>query len=157
MSPTTKQRNRYMRWTLDDLRFLEQHYKTLPMATIAIQLGRSQGAVALMAHKLHCRRSKSPAWTAAEDALLRTHYAWGVEAEHLTMLLPGRSSNAIFSRAENLGIISGRFWRDEELQILTQYYPLEGTAVAQRLPGRSSMSIKIKAGRLGIKRIKYVT
>src|SRR5690606_8216219 len=76
----------------------------------------------------------------------------GVEAEELTRLLPGRSVKAIFSRAIILGVQSGRFWREDELRILREQYPLKGKEVVHQLPGRNEVSILIMARRLGLKK-----
>lgn len=43
-----------------------------------------------------------------------------------------------------------RRWTQEELNILMQYYPIEGEFVAKRLSGRTPKSCKVKAGKLGI-------
>ncbi|WP_373226294.1 hypothetical protein [Enterobacter cloacae complex sp. ESBL7] len=58
----------------------------------------------------------------------------------------------IFSRAEAMGVLSGRFWREDELRILKAHYPLLGKKVAHQLPGRNEVSILIMAGRLGLKK-----
>lgn len=145
-------RNNRSRWTLSDLRYLEQYYCTRPLAELADYLGRSAGAVALMADRLNCRREKSLPWTDAEMDIIRQHYGSGVGAEFLQALLPGRSVPAIFSMAEKMGVLSGRFWHEEELDILRTYYPEEGTLVTARLPGRNGIAVRIMARRLGLKK-----
>jgi hypothetical protein len=105
-----------------------------------------------MADKLGCRKKKSAPWSEAEMDIIRDHYARGTEARSLAPLLPGRSISAIFSMAETLGVQSGRFWREAELDILKAEYPRVGTAVTERLPGRNAMSVKIMARRLGLKK-----
>lgn len=145
-------RNNRTRWTLSDLRYLEQHYCTRPLAELADHLGRSPGAVALMADRLNCRRQKSLPWTDAEMDIIRQHYGSGVGAEFLQALLPGRSVPAIFSMAEKMGVLSGRFWLEEELDILCAYYPDEGTAITARLPGRTVNAVRVMAKRLGLRK-----
>lgn len=88
----------------------------------------------------------------AEMDIVRDHYARGTEARSPTQLLPGRSISAIFSMAETLGVQSGRFWREEELDILKADYPWVGTAVTDRLPGRNAVSVRIMAKRLRLKK-----
>ena len=75
-----------------------------------------------------------------------------MEARSLTQLLPGRSIRAIFSMAEALGGQSGRFWREEELDILKADYPRVRMLVTVSLPGRNAMSVKIMARKLGLKK-----
>lgn len=145
-------RNNRSRWTLSDLRYLEQYYCTRSLAELADYLGRSPGAVALMADRLNCRREKSLPWTDAEMDIIRQHYGSGVGAEFLQPLLPGRSIPAIFSMAEKMGVLSGRFWLEDELDILRAYYPEEGSLVTARLPGRNGIAVRIMARRLGLRK-----
>ena len=84
--------------------------------------------------------------------IIRHHYSQGVEAEELTRLLPGRSIRAIFSRAEAMGVLSGRFWREDELRILKAQYPVVGTEVMHQLPGRNEVAVRVMARRLGLKK-----
>ncbi|WP_185922732.1 hypothetical protein [Hafnia paralvei] len=152
MGDSVRYRNNRARWTIRDLTFLENNYSSMSVAEIADRLGRTPGAVGLMADNLGCRKMKSAPWSEAEMDIIREHYARGTEAKALTQLLPGRSINAIFSMAETLGVQSGRFWREEELCILKADYPRMGISVTERLPGRNAMSVKIMAGRLGLKK-----
>ena len=139
-------------WTVQDLTFLETHYGTMPVADLAALLKRTPGAVGLMADKLGCRGKKNTPWSEAEMEIIRVHYSQGVEAEALTRRLPGRSVSAIFSRAEAMGVLSGRFWREDELQILKEQYPVVGTAVMYLLPGRNEVAVRVMARRLGLKK-----
>lgn len=145
-------RNNRARWTVRDLTFLENNYSSAPVAEIAVRLGRTPGAVRLMADKLGCRKKKSAPWSEAEKDIIRDHYTRGMDARSLKQLLPGRSISAIFSMAETLGVQSGRFWREVELDILKADYPRMGMSVTARLPGRNAMSVKIMARRLGLKK-----
>jgi len=145
-------RNNRARWTVGDLTFLENNYSSMPVAEIAVRLGRTPGAVGLMADKLGCRKKRNALWSDAEMDIIREHYARGAEARSLTHLLPGRSINAIFSMAETLGVQSGRLWQGAELGILKADYPRVGTAIIERLPGRNAMSVIIMARRLGLKK-----
>lgn len=76
----------------------------------------------------------------------------GLTLGSITALLPGSGVSSIFSRAEALGVLSGRFWRDAELDILKSDYPRVGTTVTDRLPGRNVVSVRIMARRLGLKK-----
>ena len=144
--------NHFSLWTVTDLTFLENNYGTMSVAALAVLLKRTPGAVGLMADKLGCRRKGSTAWSEAEMAIIRKHYAQGVEAEELTRLLPGRSVSAIFARAEAMGVLSGRFWREDELRILKAQYPVVGTEVMHQLPGRNEVAVRVMARRLGLKK-----
>lgn len=156
MSQPVTYRNNRTRWTLESLRFLEANYGTMDIADIALRLGRTPGAVGVMADKLGCRRKNLP-WTETEMDIIRQHYGSGVGAEFLQQLLPGRSVSAIFSMAEKMGVLSGRFWQDDELQILRTYYPAEGVLVTARLSERNAVAVRIMARRLGLKKTSQST
>ena len=89
--------------------------------------------------------------------IIRHHYGSGVGAEFLQQLLPGRTVSAIFAQAEKMGVLSGRFWLADELDILKRYYPSEGTTITARLPGRTIHAIRIMAKRLGLKKSQSST
>lgn len=144
-------KNHHASWTIRDLQYLEQYYGSMPVADISVHLGRTPGAVRLMADKLGCRTEKHP-WSSAEMDILRVFYRVGVSALTLQQLLPGRSISAIFTMAEKMGVVSGRFWSKEEVSLLQKHYPDKGVAVKEQLPGRSVMSIRKMARRLGLKK-----
>jgi hypothetical protein len=54
--------------------------------------------------------------------------------------------------AEKMVVLSGRFWREEELTILRMYYPAEGALITARVPGRNGIVVRIMARRLGLKK-----
>jgi hypothetical protein len=150
-------RNRWNEWTVSDLTFLEENYHTIPYHTmplsdIARKLGRTPGSVRLMAHKLACQGKVLSRWTAKEDEIICQHYAAGAGVAFIVTLLEGRTPSAIFARADTLGVTSGRYWREDELQILKDQYPIIGTGVLELLPGRTVDAIKITAGRLGLRK-----
>lgn len=66
-------------------------------------------------------------------------------------LLPGRTRQTIQWMANKLGVVSGRSWSREEEYILATYYPQQGAAVADRLPGRTAEAVKLKASDMGIR------
>jgi len=145
-----KYRNNRSRWTIRDIRFIEQNYRTLSLADIATRLERTPGAVALMAYKLGCRRKPCLPWTEQEKDIIRVHYAGGAGIANVMKLLPTRSEKAIFAMAKTLGITSGKRWRKDELRILAECYPEYGTDRVARLLNKSPESVKLKASRMGI-------
>lgn len=52
---------------------------------------------------------------------------------------------------------SGRYWREEELQILKDHYPIIGTGVLELLPGRTVDAVRIIAGRLRLRKSRNST
>ncbi|NTZ38306.1 hypothetical protein EXW94_11205 [Enterobacter sp. JMULE2] len=145
-------RNHWCEWSAADLTFLEVNYRTMPLPELARILGRTPGSVRLMAHKLACQEKASPRWTAEEDDIIRQHYASGAGAAFIATLLKDRTSSAVFTRADTLGVTSGRYWREEERRILKEHYPAIGSGVLNLLPGRTPEAIKIIAGRMGLRK-----
>ncbi|MGP2408139.1 hypothetical protein [Yersinia sp. 2545 StPb PI] len=112
-------------------------------------------AIRLAAKSLGLCKAHVGPWTEEEKEILRTHYANGEGITYVRTLLPGRERKSIFMMAKVLGIKSLRSWQESEVHILTQFYALMGTKVAQKLPRRSAESIKIKASQLGLKYTKF--
>lgn len=150
-------RNRWSEWSVSDLTFLEVNYRTMPLAEIARTLGRTPGSVRLMAHKLACQDKAPLRWSAEEDDIIRQYYAAGAGVAFIVTLLKDRTPSAIFARADTLEVTSGRYWREEELQILKNHYPIIGTGVLELLPGRTVDAVRIIAGRLRLRKSRNST
>lgn len=92
-------------------------------------------------------------WTEEEDSVLRENFNRET-LSGLAIKLPNHSPKSIQERAKKLGIIVDKSlekWKPEEIEILRQYYPIEGTAVFYRLKRFSLNSIKFAAKRLKVK------
>lgn len=82
----------------------------------------------------------APSWSEEELALLRTHYAEGIE--YVISLLPGRSRKAIFRQASLAGLTSRSSWSSEEKAFLEKHYRnLPTKEIAARL-GRSVSAVR---------------
>lgn len=148
---TTRYRNHRAPWTLRELNYVEQQYGKIPTAQIAENLGRTPLSVRGAVQKLGLGRPSARGWTEAEKDVIRTWYALGAGIEFVATLLPGRARHSIAAMAQNMGISSARSWNSKECQILKQFYPEQGAAVADMLPGRTPEAVKIKACEMGIK------
>lgn len=148
---TTRYRNHRAPWSLWELHYVEQHYGKIPTAQIADKLGRTPVSVRGAVQKLGLGRPSSGAWTEAEKDVIRTWYALGAGIAFVATLLPERARHSITAMAYNMGVTSARSWNSQECQILKQFYPEKGTAVADMLPGRTPEAVKIKACEMGIK------
>lgn len=137
-------------WTLREIRYVEKHYLSDGVTSVARKLGRTEAAVRSRAHSLGCGRKASGLWTYEEMQILRINYARGDGISSIIPLLPGRTRETIFSKATSLGITSPRNWNEEECNALREYYPVEGVKMAERI-GRSVDSVKLKAASMGIK------
>lgn len=102
MNENTPFRNGRSLWTITDLTYLEEHYKTMSLSELVQVLGRTPVAIRLMASKLECQRN-IPRWTDEEEDILRKHYVNGAGIAHIRMLLKGKTKASIFTRAAKCG------------------------------------------------------
>ncbi|PKH22375.1 hypothetical protein CIG19_13820 [Enterobacterales bacterium CwR94] len=142
-------RNTRSPWTVEEYRYVEAGYGKIPTREIAEHLGRTPTAVRLAARSLGLNK-QSLEWTDAEKDVMRTHYVEGAGIAKVMEMLPGRTKKTIFTMAQKMGLYSARGWTREETQLLRKHYPLIGTSVAEKLPGRTPEAVKIKANQLGI-------
>ena len=94
-------------------------------------------------------------WTLKEIEILRIYYP--IEGGEVYKRLPGRTKDACTRRAVSLNIkydinSSDDHWTEEEINILREFYPIEGREVYKRLPGRTESACRSKACKLGFKR-----
>lgn len=141
--------NHRLRWTLEELSWVEKHYHNMPTLEIAARLGRTVTAIRLAARTLGLSQTQTP-WREEELAVLYTHYADGAGIAYVQTLLPGRAKKSITAKANGLGITSARNWHPDEVAILRAFYATMGGRVAEKLPRRSGEAVKIKAGQLGL-------
>ncbi len=125
-----------------------------PLALLASQLGRSEGALRL--HAKHLGLLESPprrCWTTKDDIRLRSGYISGLSVEEIKQrLLPERSKGSIVARAHLLGLAEhGRRWtsqHDDKLSLLVQL-GLSSTYIARQL-GRTEDAITKRCRLLGL-------
>ncbi|ENA2701216.1 hypothetical protein ABF088_001544 [Salmonella enterica] len=139
------------RWTSEELEFVKTYYGIVPTVKIAEILERSFDAVrwVLRKQKQKLMEPYQP-WTEEEKAIIRTHFTAGSGITQIMSLLPGRSRGAIYLMKDKLNVHSSRQWNEQERQVLVQYYPVEGMAVADRLPGRTRASVRQTAYSMGL-------
>ncbi|MFP1840737.1 hypothetical protein [Lonsdalea quercina] len=119
-------RNRRSRWTLREMRYVENHYATRTAADIGVSPGRPASSVACTACKSGVTRRKAELWTEEEKAVIYVHYAAGMLMQDVMALLPGRTRGTILAKADKLGIKRPSRWSQKECDILKDYYPSEG-------------------------------
>lgn len=143
MKNTEKVRNHRTAWTFTELRFVEQYYGIMPTTQIAETLGRTIDAIRWIVrnHKFNLMEPYR-LWTEEEKEIIRTRFAAGDNIAQIMPLLPRRTRGAIYLMKDKLDTHSTRRWSEQERQILAQYYPQEGMAVADRLPGRTQVAIR---------------
>ena len=139
-------------WTTEEDDILRNYYPVegevaftrLPLRTISSCRSR------VLRLELNRRNS----WSAEEDAILIACYP--KEGPECFSKLSERSEPACRARVTTLNLHmdvrpTGVIWSDAEIEILKTYYPIEGTAVAARLPGRTEKTIKRYARVAGVK------
>ncbi|ECI6680374.1 hypothetical protein EHE65_03895 [Salmonella enterica subsp. enterica] len=136
-------RNHRTAWSVEDMKFVETYYGVIPTVKIAEILGRTFEAVRQVVRE-RGQRLMDPyrPWTENEKEIIRTRFAAGDNIAQIMPLLPGRTRGAIYLMKDKLDTHSTRRWSEQERQILAQYYPVEGMAVAGRLPGRTQVAIR---------------
>jgi Homeodomain-like domain len=102
---STKGEPREPNWTESELGFLRENYIRIPIADIAVQLGRSYEAVRRKAAKVGAQRQEwGEPFTAEEEDLLREKYAALPMSEMVALLR--RHPNSIRQRASALGLVN---------------------------------------------------
>jgi len=98
--------------------------------------------------------SASP-WTDEEITILEEHYP--ERGASLAGQLLNRSTKAVQIKACRLGILCDTFvregrplWTEQEIGILQKYYPVEGAAMAERVPDRTINAVRRKAAVSGL-------
>lgn len=138
-------------WTPEELEFVKTYYGIVPTVKIAEILERSFDAVRWVVRNQEKRLMDSyQPWTEEEKAIIRTHFTAGSQIAQIMSLLPGRTRGAIYLMKDKLNVHSPRRWNEQERQVLVQYYPVEGMAVADRLPGRTRASVRQAAYSMGL-------
>lgn len=148
-----KPQARYHRkiWTPEELEFVKTYYGIVPTVKIAEILERSFDAVRWVVRNQEKRLMDSyHPWTEEEKTIIRTHFTAGSGIAQIMSLLPGRTRGAIYLMKDKLNVHSPRHWNEQERQVLVQYYPVEGMAVAERLPGRTQVSMRQAAYSMGL-------
>ncbi|EBB7908372.1 hypothetical protein CKR46_16700 [Salmonella enterica] len=154
MKSKQKYRNHRSMWMTKEIEFVKTNYGTMMTSLIAEKLGRTENAIRWVVRNLDIPLTeKYRSWTEVEKKIIRTYSSRVDGVALVASLLPWRTRGAIFRMMDKLGIIRGKKWNAKELRILEQYYPAEGIAVADRLPGRTPYAVRSMATQRGIKLI----
>lgn len=97
-------------WRTPEIAQLRRDYPSSDLDALALEMGRSKGALQQKAAALGIYRD-SPEWTTREDAILLRWYAQPGRPAGLLKLLK-RSPDAIYCRAWKLGIGAARRTRN---------------------------------------------
>lgn len=98
------------------------------------------------------RKVTRVAWLPEEDEILKQYFK--DEKKNIVNRLPGRTWDAIYQRAKNIGLVPSAAWTRKEENIIRKYYPIEGEGVVARLKNRTEDAVKSRASQLGVKKDK---
>lgn len=150
-------------WTERELAVLQRHYAALGATRLhhAHLPHRTVKAIVHKADKLGLSYRKKQAsatsrrWTDEELSRFRQHYGTMPVPELQRRYFPERSAAALRRLATGLGLSRADYlqpWSEEEIALLRYHYTEGGPpAAAKALPHRSSVSIRGKAKKLGLR------
>lgn len=140
-----------------EITFIKDNYSKHGADYCAKQLNRSLASIRNEVYTLGLLREWT--WTDEMNNLLYNQYknvGGKVCAKKLNLPL-----KAIYKQAKKLGLsrkgtpkIKDDSWTSHELNLLIQWYPLEGTKAYLRIPTRSYNACRLKASQLGLKKLK---
>ena len=100
----------FARWTVAEDDFLAQHYHLHGARWCAAKLGRTEGAVKARAVRSGVALPLPDRWSVEQDGLLRQCWVLGGNVLELARRL-GRSEDALYNRAQALGLARKKRWR----------------------------------------------
>jgi hypothetical protein len=157
-----------IQWTEDEIGIIKEHYPSGGIKQVMELLPhRTRGSIHHKAHRMGIKYDNSP-WNKKEIRILTDNYPKGGK-KLVRELLPHRTYYAIRSMAYELRIVYENYfaetgWTEEELDIITKWYPLVGIITEEKtkkiigtpnllemLPRKTRSSIRTKVFRLGLK------
>lgn len=141
-------RNHRAQWTIDEITFVEQHYRQLSAADIGETLGRTASAVIRQASLLGVTDRGS--WSRAEKDFLKKLYG-NLPTKEIADKL-GRSVSAVRAMVVKLalGKWHNRFWTTAELALMQEHYSKGIDEIKVLLPERTREAIFAQAGKMGL-------
>ena len=145
-------------WTTQEIEILKQYYPIEGNDCYKRLPNRTNRAVKIRARLMDLTKNGQPVWPQEEIDILKNNF--GATKEEMQKLLPNRTWEDIREKMGQRGIHKKinrskeqLHWTPEEIAILRQYYPIEGSKCKKRLPSRSLKAIQAYAHKLGIENI----
>lgn len=89
-------------------------------------------------------------WTSAEIEILKKNYSTMSVKQLSDEMLPGRSVQAIYQKANLVGVARIN-WTPEDDEFLRKHIPIWGASIcAKRLPGRTLAAVQARVKKLGL-------
>lgn len=153
---------RTRKWTQEEVDFLEQNYKKLPLPQLAKRINRTEIATAFKLAKdvfetVHKNRNF---FTKEEEQFLKENYQ-DLSTKELANKL-GRSANTINHKAMKLGLRKVRrpykkYWTSAEDEYLKRNYSLQTQQELSEQLERSKNAIQLRAMYLGVRKRPELT
>ena len=143
-------------WQEDDLIFIKDNYeKGIDFLYDYFKGKRTKGSIKNHLSALGLTIKKK--WSEQELNILKNYYKENlnsnnrIDIEPLLKLLPNRNKTQIINMASFLKIGKIRDkWKEEELDILKQFYKTEGTKIVNKIPNKSRSQILQMAHKLNL-------
>ena len=125
-----------IQWTEDEIGIIKEHYPSGGIKQVMELLPhRTRGSIHHKAHRMGIKYDNSP-WNKKEIRILTDNYPKGGK-KLVRELLPHRTYYAIRSMAYELRIVYENYfaetgWTEEELDIITKWYPLVGIITEEK-------------------------
>ena len=136
-------------WTQYQINYLKKNYSIKTCKEISDEINRSERSVQAKAKELDLVTIKN--WSVDEENRLKELWKQKDDIDIYTHF-PNRSERAIDSKAFKLGLTISRKWTTEMDEIIFEWYPIEGSEVYKRIPGKSRNACYERANHLGIRR-----
>lgn len=141
-------------WTIAEIQALERLYPTATAGHIRETAlpSRTVAAIRRQANEMGLQKQPRRPLSEEEAMLLHEHYSRTGGVDFLAAAL-NRTPHQVRALAQHYGMrrTDEREWTEQELQTLRAHYPTEGRGCTARLPGRSAMSVRMAAQRLGLR------
>lgn len=139
----------YMRWKIEDTRFLIENYGNMSIRDIAKALSRTEESVSTRSNVLGLGQMKKR-WTKADDRFLSENFKnWTLKQLSDSL---NRTEDAVYARMKKLELkrSSKWAWTDKEDKFLRRNYTKFSNPVLAKKLGRTVNSINLRATKLGL-------
>ena len=149
-------------WIKEELDYCKKNRNRKTSKELGEFLGRSENSVSVKLVKMKIRSEKW--WTDEDTDFLKKNYGNMCNNE-LSKIL-GRTAESIQRKGNELGLRKNdhyshlrknedcdRFWRDEDINFLTNNYGILKTAELSQILGRSAVAVRHRANALGLRKI----
>lgn len=141
------------RWSDAEIEIIKRYFIKEKENILCRLPGRTYYEICVKATRIGCYSKK---WLNEEIEIIRALYDTDLDecTRRIKEINPKRNRASIISKANSLGLYATNYWTEEEIQILKQFYPMDGTEIVYEKLNkrRNKQSIQVMASKLKIKR-----